>query len=227
MFMNQFAVFSDHTVVHVPTVVPVRGLTTLEFPSFSGVTKDLVGPKWCRIRQLKADFQEMFPGFDFTVEYDGNSFLFVMASIPEQIGFISNTFGIEVSIANDPIQTDPKYAGAVIGKGGKGLRDIEDSLNNACLIYHDDGAFYVKFNCDMSTSERVSCMSEVKQSIFGRARFLEMRLSDAESVQSESTASTFSMASSISTCSDESQLSQLFAGDSPTPSEAAELVSSA
>ena len=225
--MNQFAVFSDHTVVHVPTVVPVMGLTTLEFPSFAGVTKDLVGPKWRRIQQLKADFQETFPGFDFTVKYDGNSFLFAMASIPEQIGFISNTFGIEVSIANDPIQTDPKYAGAVIGKRGKGLRDIEASLNHACLIYHDDGAFYVKFNYDMSTADRVKCMADVKQSIYGRASFLETRLSDAESVQSESTASTFSMASSMSTCSEESQLSELLAGDSPTPSEAAEMISSA
>jgi len=227
MFMNQFAIFSDHRVVPTTAVVPVTGLTTVEFPSFSGVTKDLVGPKWCRIKQLKADFQETFPGFDFTAKYDDNSFFFIMAPISEQIGFISNTFGIEVSIANDPIQTDPKYTGAVIGKGGKGLRDIEDSLNNACLIYHDEGAFYVKFNYDMSVSERVACMSEVKQSIFGRARFLEMRLSDAESVQSESTASTLSMASSISTCSDEYELSQLFSGDSPTPSESTEMVSKA
>ena len=227
MFMNQFAMFSDHRMVPMTAVVPVTGLTTIEFPSFPGVTKDLVGPNWCRIKQLRADFQETFPGFDFTVKYECNSFHFIMAGIHEQIGFISNTFGIEVSIANNPIQTDPKYAGAVIGKGGKGLRDIEASLSNACLIYHDEGAFYVKFNYDMSASERVSCMSEVKQSIFGRARFLEMRLSDTESVQSESTASTFSMASSISTCSDDSQLSQLFSGDSPTPSQAAEMVSKA
>lgn len=225
MFMNQFAAFSEPYMIQPVPIVPTLGMTTLEFPCFTGVVGDLVGKHWSRIKRLKEDFQATFPGFDLTVKYDGSSFLCMCAAVADHIAFISDTFGTEIALANESIVTDQKYAGAVIGKNGKGLREIEAKLGNNCVIYHDSGAFYVKFPSDMSTMDRIIVMEDAKQCIYGRAHFLETRLSDAESLISDSM-SVASFSTSCTTVSEESaqsQLSELFSGDSPTPFEASKL----
>jgi hypothetical protein len=219
MFANNFAVFSDHTEIHFVPIVPALGLTTLSFPSYSGVVGDLVGPKWGRVTKLKEDFQKTFPGFDFSAEYDGNAFTITIPTVPEQIAYLNLTFGSEIALANEAIQTDPNFAGAVIGKGGKGLRQIEAKAPVDCTVYHDVGAFYVKFPYDTPTTARITCMAYIKQAVCGRARWLEDRLSDTNSsiAGSIESADTITAPSETSEASD---ISDLFSYKSPTPSEA-------
>lgn len=201
------------TPVHVAS-----GLTTITIVSFEGVTGHIVGPSWARIKQLQTNFQETFPGFDFSAEYDDGAFSFTLAAIPAAVAYLNATIGLEIAMANEAIHTNPDFAGAVIGKGGKGLRNIETSLGNNCTIYHDEGAFYVKFKWDTPTTERAMTLQSAKEAIFGRAEWLEERLSDASSSEAGSVESVETIANSEA--SDVSQLSELFSEMSPTPSEA-------
>jgi hypothetical protein len=216
MFPNQFAVFGDVTEVQFVPVVPVLGLVTLEFPSYQGVVGDLVGPNWGRVNKLNKDFQKTFTGFDLSVEYDGEAFTITLAAVQSHIAFVNSTFGVEIRLANEAIHTDPNFAGAVIGKGGKGLRKIEAKAPAKCTVYHDEGAFYVKFPYNTPTTARVTCMEHVKQNVYGRAAWLEERLSDASSSDAESVETNDARSMS----SDVSELSDLFSDMSPTPSEA-------
>ena len=219
MFTNNFAIFSDTTDVQFVPLVPTLGLTTLSFPSYSGVVGDLVGPKWSRVNKLKDDFQKTFPGFDFSAEYDGDAFVITIPAVPEHIAYVNSTFGSEVGLANEAIETDINFAGAVIGKGGKGLRQIEAKAPVECTIYHDEGAFYVKFPYDTPTTARITCMSYIKQAVYGRARWLEDRLSDTTSSIADSIDSQETITAPSET-SEASDLSDLLSGNSPTPSEA-------
>lgn len=220
MFANYFAVFSDHTEVQIVPRVPALGLTVVRFPSYSGVVGDLVGPKWSRVNKLKEDYKKTFPGFDFSANYDGNAFTITMSAVQEQIAYVNSTFGSEVGLANEAIQTDPNFAGAVIGKFSKGLRQIEAKAPIDCTVYQRcyKGAFYVKFPYDTPTTARITCMSYIKQAVYGRARWLEVRLSDTTS----SIADSIESVDTITVPSETSQgdLSDLRTDESPTPSEA-------
>ena len=218
MYSNQFAAFCEPIFGNQAPVPVSSGLTTITLNSFDGVTGHIVGPNWARVKQLQKNFQKTFPGLDFSAEYDGEAFSFTLAAVPAAIAYINATIGLEISLANEAIYTNPDFAGAVIGKGGKGLRNIEDSLGNNFTIYHDHGAFYVKFGWDMPTTERVTTMEKVKEAIHGRANWLEDRLSDASSSVAGSVESAETIANSEA--SDVSQLSELFSEMSPTPSEA-------
>lgn len=218
MFANQFGAFYEPMTVMTTPVHAATGLTTITLDSFEGVTGHIVGPNWTRIKQLQKNFQETFPGFDFAAEYEDGAFSFTLAAIPAAVAYINATIGLEIAMANEAIHTNPDFAGAVIGKGGKGLRNIEASLGNNCTIYHDEGAFYVKFKWDTPTTERAKTLQSVKEAIFGRADWLEERLSDASSSDTGSVESAETLADSEA--SDVSQLSELFSEMSPTPSEA-------
>ncbi len=201
------------TPVHAGTY-----LTTITLDSFEGVTRHIVGPNWTRIKQLQKNFQETFPGFDFAAEYKDGAFSFTLAAIPAAVAYLNATIGLEIAMANEAIHTNPDFAGAVIGKGGKALRNIEAGLGNNCTIYHDQGAFYVKFKWDTPTVERATTMEKAKEAIAGRADWLEERLSDASSSVAGSVESVETIANSEA--SDVSQLSDFFSEMSPTPSEA-------
>jgi len=218
MFANQFAAFCDTVTYEQAAVGITSDLITITLNSFEGVTGHIVGPSWARIKQLQTNFQKMFPGFDFSAGYDGEAFAFTLPAIPTAAAYLNATIGLEIALANEAIYTNPNFAGAVIGKGGKGLRNIEAGLGNNCTIYHDQGAFYVKFKWDTPTVERVTTMEKVKEAITGRADWLEDRLSDASSSVAGSVESVETIANSEA--SDVSQLSELFSEMSPTPSEA-------
>lgn len=218
MFANQFAAFCDPMFYGEPAGRHTSGLTTITVNSFEGVTGHIVGPSWARIKQLQKNFQKTFPEFDFSAEYDGEAFTFTLPAIPAAVAYLNATIGLEIALANEAIYTNPNFAGAVIGKGGKGLRNIEAGLGNNCTIYHDQGAFYVKFKWDTPAVERLTTMEKVKEAIAGRADWLEERLSDASSSVAGSVESVETIANSEA--SDVSQLSELFSEMSPTPSEA-------
>ena len=214
MFANQFSVFCEEDALPIVFIPKNQGMTTLEFPSYSGVVGHLVGKNWTRIDELRREFQSAFPGFDLSVKYDENTFTVHLPAIPEAVAFVNASFGVEVALANEPIKTDSGFIGAVIGKGGSGLRTIEDGAPTKCTIYYEDDAFYVRFAHYVSTEARVRCMSYVKMKIYGRAGWLEARLDDYSEV-----------ASTVSTTavSEMSELSDLFSEMSPTPSEACSL----
>lgn len=198
----------------ITAVRMASSFTTITIDSFEGVTGHIVGPNWARIKQLQESFQKTFPGFDFSAKYDDGAFSLTLVAIPAAIAYLNATIGLEIAIANEAIHTNPDFAGAVIGQGGKGLRNIEDSLGNNCTIYHDEGAFYVKFKWDTPTTERVMTLQGAKEAILGRADWLEERLSDASSSETGSVESVETIANS-----EVSHLSELFSEMSPTPSE--------
>tara|TARA_B100001559_G_C16490198_1_gene618099 strand:- start:197 stop:937 length:741 start_codon:yes stop_codon:yes gene_type:complete len=209
---NQFCVFSEATAATIGPEQPEQGVMTLQFPSYPGVVGNIVGPKWARVCSLRSDFQDAFPGFDLTVEYDGNSFLVLLPAISSAIEFVNTSLGVEIALANEPIQTNNNCIGAVIGKKGCGLRTIESAAPCDCVVYYDDGAFFVKFPYDTPTSSRVHCMAVVKQNIYGRSKWLEDRLGLSDTA---STVTASSTADSV-----ESVMTDLFSEMSPTPSEA-------
>jgi hypothetical protein len=91
-------------------------------------------------------------------------------------------------------------------------------LTHICIIYFDDGAFYVKFPCDTPTFERIVTMSFVREAVYGRADWLEERLSDASSSVAASDISMETV--SAPSVSDMSELNEFWSDESPTPSEA-------
>jgi hypothetical protein len=164
------------------------------------------------MNKLKKDFEQTFTGFTFSVEYNDGAFSFTLPAIPAAVFYLNTSIVVEIALANEAIRTNPEFIGAVIGKGGKGLRTIEKRAGNNCIIYFDDGAFYVKFPCDTPTFERIVTMSFVREAVYGRADWLEERLSDI-SMETES-------APSVSDMSDVSELNEFWSDESPTPSEA-------
>jgi len=220
MAVNRFCGFSEAAIaVHCPCEAAIavhcpreQGLVTLQFPSYHGVVGNIVGTKWARIRSLRSDFQDAFPGFDLTVKFDENSFLVRLPAISAAVEFVNTTLGVEIALANEPIKTNNNCVGAVIGKKGCGLRTIESAAPCDCVVYYDDGAFFVKFPYDTPTSSRVHCMAIVKQNIYGRSKWLEDRLGLSD------TASTVTASSNADSV--ESVMTDLFSEMSPTPSEA-------
>ena len=208
MSVNRFCVFSEAAIAaHCPRE---QGLVTLQFPSYPGVVGNIVGPKWARIRSLRSNFKDAFPGFDLTVKFDENSFLVRLPAISAAVEFVNTTLGVEIALANEPIQTNNNCVGAVIGKKGCGLRAIESAAPCDCVVYYDEGAFFVKFPHATPTNSRVHCMAVVRHDIYGRSKWLEdhLGLSDTASTAS-------STAESV-----ESVMTDLFSEMSPTPSEA-------
>ena len=201
MFANQFRAIGDGVASVSRVVQPQTGL------SFHGVVGNIVGKKWVRVKTLKKDFEQAFPGFTFSVEYNDGAFFFTLPAIPAAVYYLNTSIGVEIALANEAIHTNPEFVGAVIGKGGKGLRAIENRVGNNCTVYFDSGAFYVKFLCDTPASERISTMSVIRESIYGHAVWLEERLSDASS-------------SNVSIETASSGGSEKWSGKSPTPSEA-------
>jgi len=149
--------------------------TTIHFPSFEGVVKDIVGLNWIRVTTLQDDFRQHFPGFSFSTIYNGNAFVITLPALMQCIDYVSYSIGTEIFLANESIQTVINYTGAVIGKGGNGLRHIEYRAPCKCVIYHDGGAFYVKFPNTTSVQNRLICMAFVKRAIYSRGLWLEER----------------------------------------------------
>lgn len=212
MFSNRFGAFSEHvSSSHVPEVVAPRGLFTISYMCYPGVVGSIMGTGKKRIKVLQKQFRDQFQGFDFTAVYDGNAFQITLPFVSECVEFMNATLGTEIAIANEPIETVAEYVGAVIGKGGCGLRKIEAKAPCPCQIYHD-GAFYVRFSCDIPTQERVECMGFVKQALYGRAKWLEERLWDERSETSTRSVKSF--------CTESSESVSTYSGNEPTPSEA-------
>ena len=212
VFSNRFGAFSDdHRYAPVQEATVPHGLVTISYICYSGVVGSIVGTAKKRIKELQKEFQELFPGLDFTAHYDGNAFQITLPLIHECVEFMNATIGTEIAIANEPIETISEYVGAVIGKGGCGLRRIEAKAPCACQIYHD-GAFYVRFPCDIPTQERVECMGFIKQALYGRAKWLEERLWDERSEEATRSVKSF--------CTDSSESVSTYSGYEPTPSEA-------
>jgi len=223
MTNNRFGAFSAPMLV--PTFAPVvstAGLVTLTFDCWKGVVGNIVGKSWGHVNVLRQRFQETFPGLDFEAKYNGEQFEVTVVALPLAIAYINNTLGAEIAMANEGIQTDPEFVGAVIGKRGAGLRRIERGAPAPCTVYHEEDAFYVKFPADTEISVRVSCMQYVRSAILKRSGWLSERLSETSSSASFSTASTISesIPATSEAGSDISELSALFSDMSPTPSEA-------
>lgn len=212
MASNRFGAFCEDGENAAAVEVSVRtGMTTITYQCHPGVVGALVGRGWTRIKKLKSEFRALFPGYDFANVYNGNAFEIALPFIPECVAFMNSTFGVEIALANEPIKTVPEYVGAVVGKYGCGLRKIEFEAPCLCTIYHD-GAFYVKFPCDIPTSDRAFCMGFVRQALYGRAKWLEDRLWDERS-----SSETRSVASFVSS---PSESVSTYSGNEPTPSEA-------
>ena len=229
MTSNRFGAFSAPRMV--PTLAPVdstAGLVTLSFECWKGVVGNIVGKSWGHVNVLRQRFQEAFPGLDFEAKYNGEQFEVTVVALPHAIAYINNTLGAEIAMANEGIQTDPEFVGAVIGKRGAGLRRIERAAPASCTVYHEEDAFYVKFPADTEISVRVSCMQYVRSAILKRSGWLSERLSETSSASETSSSASFSTASTISESipatseagSDISELSAFFSDMSPTPSEA-------
>jgi hypothetical protein len=226
VYKNRFSPLSAHPFVQmVPVVDSGAGLVTLTFPCWKGVVGNIVGEGWSHVNYIREQFQTMFPGLDFEAKFSGEQFEVTVVALPHTIAFINSTLGAEIAMANEGIETDAEFVGAVIGKRGIGLRRIEQKAPAECTVYHEDGAFYVKFPADTVVSVRVSCMQYVRSAIYKRNGWLSERLSDTCSSASFSTNST--VTSQVETVpspsedgSESSELSEIFSGVSPTPAEA-------
>jgi len=151
----------------------------------------LVGTRWSRVKKLSTDFQETFPGFAIDVSHDGDAFNVVMANFSDGVAFVTNTIGEEISLANHGIEIRPQFVGRMIGKGGHNLRDIEAGTGTQCMIYHEDGLFWLRFPCDTPVEARRNAMEYAKIRIFEYSDSLEERLTDTASEASYSTASSY------------------------------------
>ncbi len=192
MYSNTFYQFVDGPYEHQQPPVPTRqSLTTLKFPCHSGTVGALVGTCWSRVKKLSADFREAFPGFDIDVSHDGNAFNVVMANFSDGVAFVTNTIGEEISLANHGIQIRPQFVGRMIGKGGHNLRDIEAGTGTQCMIYHEDGLFWLRFPCDTPVEARRNAMEYAKNRIFEYSDYLEERLTDTASEASYSSTSSY------------------------------------
>ena len=186
------------------------GLTTLTFPCHGAVVGALVGRGWDRVKILKKQFEEQFPGFTFDVTHRDAAFYVIMPAINDAVAFISESFGEEISIANYGMNVHEQYVGRIIGSGGHNLRTIEAGVSAVngcegckCTSYHEDGAFYVRFPSTTPVGERKLALEYIETRIFEHANYLEEKLMDAFSTSSEAS----SMYSS--TCSETSEATSL------------------
>lgn len=174
-----------HYAAQQASVVVEPRIATLNFQCHSSVVGTLVGRKWSRVKKLSSDFESHFPGFKIDVTHDGVAFNIVMANFSAGIAFVTNTFGAEISLANQGINIRPQFVGRIIGTGGHNLRDIEAGAGTPCTIYHDS-LFWVHFPCDTPVTERRNAFAYIKERMIEYTDYLEDRLGDTASETSHS-----------------------------------------
>lgn len=135
----------------------------------------LVGRHWAYIDDLCARYAEQFHNATISVTYDGAWFLVRVQGGPS-IKFVEREFGKKVAIANDGIVAEP--AGAIIGKDGWWLRKTEREQAVECIIYHEEGVFYVKFPPHVTTKDRFCVLDNVRRKIIGRANYFANEFSN-------------------------------------------------
>lgn len=154
---------------HEPTMF------TLPFLCRPQAVGHLVGRRWAYIDDLCTQYAKTFRNASISVTYDGAWFLVRVQGGPS-IKFVEREFGKKVAIANDGIVAEP--AGAIIGKHGWWLRKTEREQNVDCIIYHEEGVFYVKFPPHVTTTDREHALDNVRRKIIGRANYFAKPLSD-------------------------------------------------
>lgn len=154
---------------------PEPTMFVLPFPCRPQAVGHLVGRRWSYIDDLCLKYKELFHNASISVTYDGTWFLVRVQGGPS-IQFVKHEFGKKVAIANDGIVAEP--AGAIIGKHGWWLRKTEREQPVNCIIYHDEGVFYVKFPPHVTTKERICVLDNVRRKIIGRANYFAKQLSD-------------------------------------------------
>lgn len=213
---NAFYALSEGAHAHIVAVPAKRTMATIELSSHPSVEKDLTGGKGQpRLKRLCKDVRTKFPGVYFAVKYECTKGVFhiTMTSNSDAIAFVNATFGVEVSIANKELVIHKEFTGAVIGKKWENIRQFQDAAPAKCKVYKDAGRFYLYFSHDTPTELRVKSLSYIQMMLHRYSGWAEKVLGCASSVASSS---------DTSTCTDVSELSDLFSDISPTPSEASE-----
>ncbi len=212
---NRFEVFggldSDEESAEMPKA-PVH-MVEMFFPCFSGVVGQLIGAKGKYLEELRTEYRKRFEGRRMSVTYDGMNFRVHLEPHEEGMAFVALEFGRRVALANEGIIAEP--AGAIIGKKGWWLKhltkQVYETTGNKCTVYHEDGAFFVKFPWNVESDKRVEVMDIVRRKLVGRSTYLTKTFSESDSMSTRS---------SVESLTTEEDLESLFSTMSPTPSEA-------
>jgi hypothetical protein len=171
---------------HMPfsdTTAPLQEVE-LVFPCRSVAVGHLVGQKWTFVERLSSSFRENFHQ-NISITYDGSTFRVRLIPFPPCVLFVVHEFGQRIFVANHGIYA--QNAGAVIGKHGWWLRKTEQEQSVPCIVYHEEGLFYLKFPTTVLAQQRLDVLDNVRRKIVGRSEYLDRELSDTQSTSSVDT----------------------------------------
>ena len=151
----------------------------VSFPCHSNIVGHLTGRNWSAIEDLISEYKVLFQSEDVSVTHDGCAFRVRLLPLPQCLQFWERELGQRIAVAHEGIEAQP--IGAIIGKEGWWLRKTEKEQSVPCMIYNEDGLFFLKFASHVATAERLKALDNVRRKIMGRAAYFVQEFSDMES----------------------------------------------